>query len=75
MNAILYLRTQQLPGENSIADRIQWFELDLTLASSAATKCGMYKSALLFIELSSSEGLALLDVHPPFELKNLQICC
>ncbi|KAI3344085.1 phosphatidylinositol 3 [Ustulina deusta] len=56
MNAILYLRTQQLPGENSIADRIQWFELDLALASSAATKCGMYKSALLFIELSSSEG-------------------
>ncbi|TGJ87704.1 hypothetical protein E0Z10_g1018 [Xylaria hypoxylon] len=56
MNAILYLRTQQLPGENSIADRTQWFELDLILASSAATKCGMYKTALLFIELSSSEA-------------------
>ncbi|KAI0534655.1 phosphatidylinositol 3 [Xylaria digitata] len=55
VNAILYLRTQQLPGENSIADRTQWFELDLTLAASAATKCGMYKTALLFIELSSSE--------------------
>ncbi|KAJ2984709.1 hypothetical protein NUW58_g5918 [Xylaria curta] len=56
MNAILYLRTQQLPGENSIADRTQWLELDLTLASAAATKCGMHKTALLFIELSSSEG-------------------
>ncbi|KAI0435099.1 phosphatidylinositol 3 [Xylaria sp. FL1042] len=56
MNAILYLRTQQLPGENSIADRIQWLELDLTSASWAATKCGMYKTALLFIESSSSEG-------------------
>ncbi|KAI0412293.1 phosphatidylinositol 3 [Xylaria grammica] len=56
MNAILYLRTQQLPGESSIADRTQWFELDLALASSAATRCGMYKTALLFIELSSSEG-------------------
>ncbi|KAJ3578031.1 hypothetical protein NPX13_g2535 [Xylaria arbuscula] len=56
MNAILYLRTQQVPGENSIADRIQWLELDLTLASSAATKCGMYKTALLLIELSSSES-------------------
>ncbi|KAI1427044.1 phosphatidylinositol 3 [Xylaria sp. FL1777] len=56
MNAILYLRTQKLPGENSIADRIQWLELDLTVASSAATKCGMYKTALLLVELSSSEG-------------------
>ncbi|KAI1313631.1 phosphatidylinositol 3 [Xylaria venustula] len=56
MNAILYLRTQQVPGENSIADRMQWLELDLTLASSAATKCGMYKTALLFVELSKAEG-------------------
>ncbi|KAI1755403.1 phosphatidylinositol 3 [Xylaria castorea] len=56
MNAILYLRTQHLPGENSIADRMQWLELDLTLASSAATRCGMYKTALLFLELFSSEG-------------------
>ncbi|KAI1126695.1 phosphatidylinositol 3 [Nemania abortiva] len=56
VNAILYLRTQQLPGENSIADRMQWLELDLTLASSAAAKCGMHKTALLFIELSSSDG-------------------
>jgi serine-protein kinase ATM len=55
MNAILYLRTQQLPSESSIADRIQWLELDLTSASAAATKCGMYKTALLLIELSSSE--------------------
>jgi ataxia telangiectasia mutated family protein len=56
MNAILYLRSQQLPGENSIADRMRWLELDLALASSAAKKCGMYKTALLLIELSSSEG-------------------
>lgn len=56
VNSILYLRTQQLPGESSIADRIQWLELDLTLASSAATTCGMYKTALLLIELSSFEG-------------------
>ncbi|KAI1822341.1 phosphatidylinositol 3 [Xylaria intraflava] len=56
LNAILYLRMQTRPGENSIADRIQWLELDLTLASSAARKCGMYKTALLLIELSSSEN-------------------
>ncbi|KAJ8130977.1 hypothetical protein O1611_g2648 [Lasiodiplodia mahajangana] len=55
VNAILYLRTQQLPGENSIADRMQWLELDLTLASLAAAKCGMHKTALLLMELSSSD--------------------
>ncbi|KAI2630503.1 phosphatidylinositol 3 [Xylaria nigripes] len=55
MNAILYLRTQKRPGEASIADRMHWLELDLALASSAARKCGMYKTALLFIELSSPE--------------------
>ncbi|CAJ2510102.1 Uu.00g060020.m01.CDS01 [Anthostomella pinea] len=56
MNAVLYLRTQQLPGESSIADRIQWLDLDLSLAASAATRCGMYKTALLFVELASSDG-------------------
>ncbi|KAI1324855.1 phosphatidylinositol 3 [Xylariaceae sp. FL0255] len=55
VNAILYLRAQPLPGETSIADRTQWLELDLSLAASAATRCGMPKTALLFIELSSSE--------------------
>ncbi|KAI1176265.1 phosphatidylinositol 3 [Nemania sp. FL0916] len=56
MNAILYLRTRQLPGESSIAERMHWLELDLAVASSAAAKCGMYKTALLLLELSSPEG-------------------
>ncbi|KAI2636438.1 Serine/threonine-protein kinase tel-1 [Hypomontagnella submonticulosa] len=56
INAILYLRTQQLPGENSIADRAQWLDLDLVSVASAAAKCGMYKTALLFVEMTSSEG-------------------
>ena len=50
MNAILYLRTQKLPGENSIAGRTQWLDIDLSSAATAATKCGMFKTALLFVE-------------------------
>ncbi|KAI1504164.1 phosphatidylinositol 3 [Biscogniauxia marginata] len=56
MNAILYLRTQTMPGESSIADRAQWLELDLSLAASAATKCGMFKTALLLVEMAATEG-------------------
>ncbi|KAI0382871.1 hypothetical protein F5Y04DRAFT_44982 [Hypomontagnella monticulosa] len=56
VNAILYLRTQQLPGENSIADRAQWLDLDLVSVASAAARCGMYKTALLFVEMTSTEG-------------------
>ncbi|KAI1376713.1 hypothetical protein F4677DRAFT_71362 [Hypoxylon crocopeplum] len=56
INAILYLRTRRLPGENSIADRAQWLDLDLLSVASAATKCGMFKTALLFVEMTSAEG-------------------
>ncbi|KAI1655111.1 Serine/threonine-protein kinase tel-1 [Daldinia decipiens] len=56
VNALLYLRTQQLPGENSIADRGQWLDLDLLSVASAAAKCGMFKTALLFVEMTSTEG-------------------
>lgn len=56
INALLYLRTQQLPGENSIADRGQWLDLDLLSVASAAAKCGMFKTALLFVEMTSTEG-------------------
>ncbi|RYP92132.1 hypothetical protein DL770_001713 [Monosporascus sp. CRB-9-2] len=54
-NAILYLRTQRLPGESSIADRAQWLDIDLPSVAAAATKCGMFKTALLFVELANSE--------------------
>lgn len=53
MNAILYLRTQKLPGENSIADRTQWLDIDLSSTATAATKCGMFKTALLFVEANN----------------------
>ncbi|RDW94766.1 hypothetical protein BP5796_00529 [Coleophoma crateriformis] len=50
INSILYLRTQPLPHEKSSADRANWLEIDHIKAASAAAKCGMYKTALLFVE-------------------------
>ncbi|KAF9877328.1 hypothetical protein CkaCkLH20_05028 [Colletotrichum karsti] len=55
INTILYLRTQKLPKEASIADRAMWLDVDFTLAASAASRCGMYKTALLFTEIAASQ--------------------
>ncbi|KAF4510300.1 hypothetical protein G6O67_002198 [Ophiocordyceps sinensis] len=51
LNTILYLRTQIYPRESSIEDRSHWLDVDYTVAASAASRCGMYKTALLFSEL------------------------
>ncbi|SPQ22818.1 0b0fe9a6-1bc3-4cf6-be12-8e6de58198de [Thermothielavioides terrestris] len=56
INTILYLRTQPLPGETSIADRGHWLDVNLSSAAAAATRCGMFKVALLFVELANSES-------------------
>lgn len=56
INTILYLRTQPLPGETSIADREHWLDVNFSSAAAAATRCGMFKVALLFAELTSSES-------------------
>ncbi|KAI8958799.1 Serine/threonine-protein kinase tel-1 [Daldinia sp. FL1419] len=56
INALLYIRTQQLPRENSIADRSQWLDFDFLSVASAAARCGMFKTALLFVEMTSNEG-------------------
>jgi len=56
LNAILYLRTQPFPNESSIADRSHWLDVNFSTAAAAATRCGMYKVALLFAELASSEA-------------------
>lgn len=55
LNAVLYLRSQNIPNESNKADRDRWLELDYTQAGAAAAKCGMFKTALLFVEISSSE--------------------
>ncbi|ESU11490.1 hypothetical protein FGSG_05519 [Fusarium graminearum PH-1] len=50
INMLLYLRTQQYPKESSIADRSHWLEVDSALVAAAASRCGMYKTSLLFVE-------------------------
>lgn len=55
INTLLYLRTQEYPKEGSISDRLHWLEIDYSAAATAATHCGMYKTALLFAELASIE--------------------
>ncbi|KAK8872805.1 Serine/threonine-protein kinase TEL1 [Apiospora arundinis] len=56
INLLLFLRTQKFPGETSIADRSQWLDVDLSDVASAAARCGMHKTALLFVESSANEG-------------------
>ncbi|KAK7923236.1 Serine/threonine-protein kinase, partial [Apiospora marii] len=56
INMLLFLRTQKYPGESSIADRSQWLDIDLSDVASAAARCGMHKTALLFVESSATEG-------------------
>ncbi|KAF2204143.1 hypothetical protein GQ43DRAFT_201223 [Delitschia confertaspora ATCC 74209] len=56
LDSILYLRTQNVPKENTRADRDKWLELDFLEASQAATACGMYKSALLFAETYAGQS-------------------
>ena len=55
LNAILYLRTQQLPHESVMADRGQWLDLGLRDVAQAAVHSSMPKTALLFLELEHSE--------------------
>jgi ataxia telangiectasia mutated family protein len=52
INSILYLRTQPLVAEKSSADRSYWLDIDYLKAAVAATRCGMFKTALLFVEQS-----------------------
>ncbi|CEJ94936.1 Putative Ataxia telangiectasia mutated [[Torrubiella] hemipterigena] len=53
LNTVLYLRTQEFPNEATIADRLGFLSLDYGLLAQAASHCGMYKSALLFIEIAA----------------------
>lgn len=55
INTLLYLRTQEYPKETSIADRLNWLDVDYALVAASASRCGLHKTALLFAELVSSE--------------------
>lgn len=56
LKAILYLRTQPFPHETGKDDRSQWLEIDYRLAAEAAVRCSMFKTALLFLDISYSEA-------------------
>nr|KMM71923.1 hypothetical protein CPAG_08223 [Coccidioides posadasii RMSCC 3488] len=51
---ILYLRYQPFPRESTMDERDNWLEIDFMEAAHAATKCRMYKTALLFVEIHFS---------------------
>lgn len=56
LGAILYLRKQPMPNEMAKADRSRWLEVDYNVAASAAVTCSMFKTALIFLEISYSEA-------------------
>ncbi|PHH73568.1 hypothetical protein CDD82_5383 [Ophiocordyceps australis] len=70
MNTILYLRTQELPNETCIEDRLRWLKMDFAEAASTASRCGMYKTALLFAEIAMSEGTPSARVPCLSEMKS-----
>ena len=55
VSTLFYLRTQPLPNESTIADRSRWLDIDTPLVAAAASRCGMYKTALLLAEMAASE--------------------
>jgi serine-protein kinase ATM len=59
IETILYLRTQPLPGESSKAQRAHWIEIDFRVAAEIAIRCNMFKTALLFLEISYSESIQI----------------
>ena len=55
INALLYLQSQPYPRETTKADRIQWLDVDYEQAATAAVRCGMFKTGLLFLEIEASQ--------------------
>lgn len=74
INCILYLRTQPFPDESTIAERDAWLDIDFGEASAAAHRCGMQKTALLFLEIQASKVISgsrrssVATYTPPLEL-------
>ncbi|KAF2233374.1 hypothetical protein EV356DRAFT_559975 [Viridothelium virens] len=53
LRGLLYLRTQPVPDEETPAARDQWLSLDYLAAAQAASRCGMYETALLLTEITT----------------------
>ncbi|KAJ5356009.1 hypothetical protein N7517_010618 [Penicillium concentricum] len=54
INCILYLRNQPVPDESTIVQRDKWLDIEFGEASSAAHRCGLHKTSLLFLEIQTS---------------------
>ncbi|KAL9000304.1 MAG: hypothetical protein Q9169_001021 [Polycauliona sp. 2 TL-2023] len=55
LKTIIYLRKQPLPQETNKSDRAQWLNIDHHQAASAAVRCSMFKTALLFLDIGYCE--------------------
>ncbi|KAL9584487.1 MAG: hypothetical protein Q9203_004640 [Teloschistes exilis] len=55
LKTIIYLRKQPMDQEANKSDRSQWLKLDYAQAAAAAVRCSMFKTALLFLDISYSE--------------------
>ncbi|KAL8942977.1 MAG: hypothetical protein Q9216_001333 [Gyalolechia sp. 2 TL-2023] len=74
LKTMLYLRTQPLPQETTKSDRSHWLDIDYNQAASAAVRCSMFKTALLFLDIGFSEAakasrrVSTLKVEQPTDL-------
>ncbi|KAJ5339579.1 hypothetical protein N7452_006307 [Penicillium brevicompactum] len=55
ISCLLYLRNQPVPDETTIVQRDKWLDIDFGEASSAAHRCGLQKTSLLFLEIQTSK--------------------
>ncbi|KAL8974650.1 MAG: hypothetical protein Q9197_001111 [Variospora fuerteventurae] len=55
LKTLVYLRKQPVPQEVTKSDRSHWLDIDYHQAASAAVKCSMFKTALLFLDIAVSE--------------------
>lgn len=58
INCILYLRNQPRLDESTIVQREEWLDIDYAEASTAANRCRLPKTSLLFLEIHSSRMAA-----------------
>lgn len=74
LKTIVYLRKQPWPQEMNKSDRSQWLNIDHYQAASAAVRCSMFKTALLFLDVGFCEAAKVsrrssaVKVEEPTEL-------
>lgn len=73
-SCILYLRNQPKPDESTIVERDKWLDINFGESSSAAYRCGLHKTSLLFLEIQASRVISgsrrssVAKYEPPYEL-------